>query len=108
MEISYQVTTPVKIKNANGTSQRKCACGSWLDHWKKFSQKNPGVCSVSGCGKIATLGAHVVRPLAKNEAYKTTPYIVPMCSHHNSQQDQEFDSIAPRTFVWANVAETCG
>ena len=25
-------------KNISGTSQNNCNCGSWLEHWEKFSE----------------------------------------------------------------------
>jgi len=104
----YSVEDSVKIKNVNGTADRSCKCDSWLEHWEIFSNKTTSSCSVSGCTNNATLGAHVTRPAAKNEDYKTHPYIVPMCSSHNGMHGEEFRTKENTTFVWANVAETCG
>ncbi len=108
MNIFYSVTGSVKIKNANGTSDRECECGSWIEHWENFSKKPASTCSVDGCNSKATVGAHITRPKANNEDYKTHHYIVPMCSSHNGKHGQEFRSKENTTFVWANVVETCG
>lgn len=66
------------------------------------------VCSVEGCKEKATDGAHITRPAAENEAYKTHSYIVPMCAMHNGKHGETFYSKDTVTFVWANVQETCG
>lgn len=57
---------------------------------------------------MATVGAHITRPNAKNEDYKTHSYIVPMCVEHNGKHEEEFKSRENYTFVWANVSQTCG
>ena len=108
MKKMYQSTDAVKIKNANGTADRTCKCGSWIAHWENFSQKTSKKCSVTGCSNDATLGAHTTRPLAKNNDYKTHHYIIPMCSTHNGKHGEEFLTKVNLTFVWANVKETCG
>jgi hypothetical protein len=108
MKKVYTTTDCVKIKNANGTADRECECGSWLEHWENFSGQTATKCAVSGCDNIATDGAHVTRPIAKNDDYKTHSYIVPMCKSHNGQHGAEFDTKENTTFVWANVSKTCG
>lgn len=109
MDTVYSVETKVKIKNEVGTSQRpRCSCGSWLDHWKKYSKKPPGKCCVAGCNNDATVGAHVTRPAAQNHDYRTHSYLVPMCSEHNGSHGQTFSTKEGCTFVWANVSSTCG
>jgi hypothetical protein len=109
MEAVYSVTDKVKIKNEMGTSQRpSCNCGSWLAHWEKYSKQRGAKCSVDGCNEKATVGAHVTRPAAKNEDYKTHSYIVPMCATHNGKHGEIFNSKNTVSFVWANVQGTCG
>ncbi len=108
MNTVYSCSQSVQIKNANGTATRSCSCGSWLQHWEKYSKKKATKCSVAECSKQADVGAHITRPRAKNDDYKTSPYIVPMCSSHNGQHGETFDSKEAVTFVWANVKETCG
>ncbi|MEZ8650343.1 hypothetical protein AB6D92_15305 [Vibrio splendidus] len=104
----YSVKDGVKIKNANGTGNRKCKCDSWLAHWEKYTKKTALTCCVKGCNAKATVGAHTTRPIAKNEDYKTHPYILPMCSSHNGKHGQELYSKGNVSFVWANVSQTCG
>ncbi|EJL6263672.1 hypothetical protein NTE12_005348 [Vibrio harveyi] len=110
MKKVYSVSSNVKIKNANGTADKKCKkCGSWIAHWEAYSKESAKVCSVKGCSEKKDLvGAHITRPIANNEDYKTHPYIVPMCSSHNGEHGETFESKANTTFVWANVSKTCG
>lgn len=109
MKTLYSVKDQVKIKNEVGTSRRSpCSCGSWLSHWKKYAKTSPGKCSVAGCKNDASVGAHITRPNAKIENYKTHSYIVPMCDDHNGQHGKIFTSKQNCTFVWANVSKTCG
>lgn len=108
MKKVYSVEGQVEIKNANGTAGRDCGCGTWIKHWSNYSKKKPAKCSVEGCNNNGSDGAHITRPNANNEKYKTHPYIVPMCSSHNGKHGQKFTSKTNITFVWANVAETCG
>ena len=108
MEIYYSVDDGVYIKNENGTSTRKCKCGSWLHHWELFGGQKASTCCVSKCHNDAEHGAHVTRPWANNDDYKTHVYIVPMCPQHNSQHGDSFHTKDHTTFVWANVSKTCG
>lgn len=106
----YTTETPVAVENSNGSSKRsqRCQnCGTWLDHLVRLSGKTPGNCSIEGCDKPATDGAHVLRPLARKDEYRNHSYILPMCHSHNMSTDQLI--VKPgSTFVWANVSETCG
>ncbi|EHU0329790.1 hypothetical protein RUX70_004440 [Vibrio vulnificus] len=108
MKKVYSVEGRVKIKNAKGTGDRSCKCASWIKHWEKYSNKSANKCVVDGCNNSANVGAHITRPNAKSEDYKTHPYIVPFCSSHNGKHGEEFYSKINTTFVWANVKETCG
>ena len=108
MNIVYSVEGSVKVKNENGTSKRPvCTCGSWLNHWEKFSQKKQRKCSIENCNELTYSGAHVTRPNAKNEKYKNHSYILPMCNSHNNLQGKILSTKENCTFVWANIKETC-
>lgn len=98
------VTSPkMKIKNINGTSTNTCSCGSWLEHWKKFSgQSIPTYCSEKSCTKKDLVGAHV----QKSGAYDSNWYIVPLCNSHNLSGG-ELEILDSITLVSANKAETC-
>jgi hypothetical protein len=56
----------------------------------------------------ATVGSHTLRPLAKNDNYKTHVYIIPMCSKHNGKHGKQLKVKQNTTFVYANVSKTCG
>ena len=89
-------------KNKGGTGNRKCACGSWKNHWKNNSGKLwPSICSVVGCNSPATLGAHIINSAVRGER------IVPACSSCN-QLRNEFNLKDGVTLVSANKQETCG
>lgn len=90
-------------KNVIESDERKCTCGSWKEHWKKFSIKNwPSECSVKGCGRNADLGAHVHVVGEKKE------WIVPMCIDCNNDWNKKFQLKANTILVSANKSETCG
>jgi hypothetical protein len=60
-----------KIRNINGTSQKKCNCGSWLKHWEKFSMQTASFCPVENCLEMDLNGAHVQKDDSKE---KTGPF----------------------------------
>ena len=88
-------------KNKVGTAERACKCGSWKNHWIKFSGKSwPSTCSVSGCNNKATVGAHVYNKNVSGEK------IIPACDSCNKRADA-FSLKAGVTLVSANKSETC-
>jgi hypothetical protein len=98
---SFSRRMPVKIKNINGTSQRKCPCGSWLSHWEYFSRQTVRYCSEVSCLGQDLVGAHVQKAWG-DDAW----YIVPLCSTHN-QYDGWLDISDATTLVSANKGKTC-
>ena len=95
------------LRNQNGTSDRSCYCGSWIDHWKNYTgSENAAVCVVAGCMKQPTIGAHV--EFAKVEKQKGFSYIAPMCVEHNNARGGEFLSRPGIRLARGNVVETCG
>lgn len=109
-KIMYTANESVTVKNANGTAGKTCPnCGTWLNHWNKYSSYSATTCSIENCDNEAEVGAHVLRPYAKNADYQTRPYIIPMCKTHNGQSSNiEMKTKTDVDFVWANVKETCG
>lgn len=94
--------TAFNWKNKGGTGKRTCKCGSWKNHWLKFSKKPwPSQCSVYGCTNPPTLGAHIINTNVIGEK------IVPMCESCNKLSGV-FDLKGGITLVEANVANTCG
>ena len=93
--------TAIDWANKKGTGDRSCSCGTWKDHWLKYSNKSwPSNCSVRGCTNSPTLGAHIYNSAVAGEK------IIPMCSSCNGL-DSKFDLNADVTLVSANKAETC-
>ena len=64
----------------NGTSPNKCKCGSWIQHWEIFGQRNAIVCAAKTCIETDLVGAHVQKDVNNDNAW----YIVPFCEEHNS------------------------
>ena len=110
MNTAYSVKGEVSIRNENGTARfNDDNCGSWIQHWKNYGGNDDfPLCCVKGCNNFAEHGAHVTRPNAKNEYYKTHFYIVPMCAHHNGMHGKILTAVAETVFVRANQSETCG
>lgn len=95
----------MKVKNINGTSDNKCHCESWLDHWKNFSQvHNPKYCVEKTCIKAPKHGAHV----QKDQLGDSNWYIVPLCVTHNLRKGEEIEISDNTILVRANVSLTCG
>jgi hypothetical protein len=70
-----------KVKNLKGTTGKLCApCGSWIDHWKDRTGSTRSNCGVRGCGKPATVGAHVKKTHGLAHGHH---YIAPMCHSCN-------------------------
>lgn len=95
----------MKVKNINGTSQNTCRCGSWLEHWKKFSgQTLPTHCPESSCTQKPEVGAHIQKDGSSDDSW----YIVPLCTTHNGQKGKSLEISNSVKLVSANVSTTCG
>lgn len=90
------------IKNINGTYQAKCVCGSWLNHWKRFSGQTITYCPVIGCMNKDLVGAHVQKAYGMDSRW----YIFPLCNAHN-QSKNELNVSDAYKLVSANKKETC-
>lgn len=90
-----------KIKNINGTSDNKCVCGSWLNHYRENGGSSSVFCSEKDCIKKDLVGSHV----QKHDSTDTNWYIVPLCDAHN--KSKEVLDIGSRVLVSANKALTC-
>lgn len=91
----------MKVKNATGTGDRSCSCGTWLDHCRKQGGSTSTLCVVTTCYKAAEVGAHI------KKVGDTIEYIVPFCKGHNG--DSSVLEIPDSTaLARASVAETCG
>jgi|SRR5690348_3409430 len=95
----------MRVTNINGTSLNKCSCGSWLDHWVKFSrQPLPSYCTQTICLQKPEVGAHVQKAGSTDQSW----YIVPLCKAHNGKTGESIDILDSTVFVSANVQKTCG
>lgn len=95
----------MKVKNINGTSANICKCGTWLEHWKKFSNQHlPGSCPVANCTQKPEVGAHVQKDSSTDSSW----YIVPFCKAHNAEKGKSLFISDSITLVSANVSITCG
>ena len=95
----------MKVKNIKGTSEKTCNCGSWLDHWTKFSgQQLPQSCREIRCAQKPEVGAHV----QKADSTDSKTYIVPLCKTHNAETDKTLEIMDSTVLVSANISETCG
>ncbi len=115
-------------KNQQGTGERApCSCDSWMKHWENYYSGTginkfmgihpqpiwPTECSVFGCSKKPTLGAHVIKLNCKLGDIVINPHlyigeqIVPMCISCNNDRSQEFNLKVGVVCVSANINETC-
>jgi len=92
----------MKIRNINGTSDSACACGSWLQHWKKFSGQKTTFCLAVGCMEKDLAGAHVQKADARDDGW----YIYPLCNFHN-QRSKELKVSDGYKLVPADKAAAC-
>ena len=92
----------MRVTNINGTSQNKCSCGSWLQHWKNFSGQTATICRALGCSRTDLVGAHV----QKDVNYDDKWYIVPFCNSHN-RSTGSVELVAGTNLVSANKSLTC-
>ncbi len=95
----------MKVKNINGTSDNTCKCGSWLEHWKKFSKRDlPTFCPEEKCTQKPEVGAHVQKDGGSDSSW----YIVPLCKTHNGETGKSLTISDFVHLVSANVSTTCG
>ncbi len=98
--------TKIGWKNKGGTGKRRCRCISWGKHWLNYNNYEPSWptrCSVLGCRKPPTLGAHVINPKHEDKGEQ----IIPMCASCN-KSEEAFNLRNNVRFAIANVAKTCG
>ena len=93
----------MKLKNINGITDTTCQCGSWLDHWKKFSGQSVVFCTERTCTNSDLVGGHV----KKADGFDDDFYIFPLCNRHNQSSGilEVSDSYA---LVSARMSQTCG
>ena len=93
----------VRVKNAEGYEHNGCRCGTWFDHWKKFSHVKIQRCVVVGCSNIDLIGC----PVTKSNPQDNGIYIIPLCNEH-SKKTEELKILPSCPFVSADLEMTCG
>lgn len=69
------------VINVRNTSGRGCNCGSWIHHYRRFSGSTRQVCAALGCGRQASVGAHVqIVDRRSSRAWGIVPLCV-SCNH---------------------------
>lgn len=95
----------MRVTNINGTQDNVCRCGSWIEHWKNYSnQPLPVYCPVAACMAKPEVGAHVQREDSSDGRW----YIIPLCNAHNHTTDRSLEVSNNLVLVSANVGQTCG
>jgi len=95
----------MKVVNINGTSDKTCKCGSWLEHWKNFSgQALSTYCPEKTCTQKPEVGAHVQKDSSSDKSW----YIIPLCKRHNGETGKSLEVSDSIKLVSANVSNTCG
>jgi len=96
----------IRVININGADGLECRCGSWLDHWLKYSgQALPRYCSEAGCYLRPEAGAPVQRDGGSNDPEW---YIIPVCHAHNAKKGEAFKINDSIKLVPANVDKASG
>ena len=93
----------MKVENIENRSNETCKCGSWLQHWKNYSDESVSHCSASGCENPVEVGVHV----QKADSHDKNWYVVPFCSTHG-HSTYHVDLVFSTKLVPANQSETCG
>jgi len=96
----------VKIRNRNGTADKRCSCGTWKQHWMNVTGRRwPKTCGVLGCRNDAELGAHVQLDDGRS---KERWYILPMCRPCNGKKHNLEAKMDKRYYLaWARKSKTC-
>jgi hypothetical protein len=92
----------MKVEQISYHKDETCACGSWLDHWYKFSDVEIHHCQASQCEEPVFCGAHV----RKADSHDRNWYIVPLCETH-SHSTYHVDMIMGTPLVLADASQTC-
>jgi hypothetical protein len=93
----------VKIKNINGTVDKDCKCGGWLQHWDRFSGQEPTYCPVQDCMTQIEIAAHVQKDSLTDNGW----YIIPLCQKHNAKKGESLNVNENVKLVSANVKGAC-
>jgi hypothetical protein len=94
-----------KVRHVAGTSDRTCGCGTWLEHFRKFTTgKTPLLCPVTDCFGNVEVGAHVYVLDSRGDT-DMREFIVPMC-HSCNQTEVDLWIAGTIMHVTANKTKT--
>jgi|ERR1035437_7790800 hypothetical protein len=92
-----------KVKPLENQPEKKCICGSWMNHWKVFSHQQIMMCVAAHCSGTDLTGVHVQR----TDPDDTRIYVVPLCEKHG--KSKEAIEISDHTkLITADITKTCG
>jgi hypothetical protein len=77
----------MKVRNLNGTSQLKCASGTWLAHWEDVCGQNAFLCSTKDCIETPSAGGLVQRDALIDRTW----YVIPLCDECNKRTRQDLE-----------------
>lgn len=90
------------VHNTAGT-ECNCGCGSWLNHWERYAEQTPVLCSNLFCMGDAETGGFVI----KEGDTETVRYVIPLCVPCTEKPDPFV--IRPSTrFIPAAKKMNCG
>jgi hypothetical protein len=92
----------MRVININKTLENTCRCGSWLQHWIKFSGRQTGICNAFGCFRSDLAGALV----QKDTSYDMDWYVIPFCTLHNGSTIP-IEVVSGTVLVPVNKQMTC-
>lgn len=94
----------MNVRNVNGIGGYSCKCGSWLDHWRNFSEQPvPKYCPELGCLEKPEIGAHV----QKDSTIDAGWYIIPLCKDHYGLNGKTLKIDDSMALVPANICVIC-
>ena len=93
----------MEVTNINGKVDDTCRCGSWLEHWRKFTWDKRPFCSVVGCRERQTVGVLVQKVYPADGFW----YVVPVCPEHSRAHGTLIIG-ENYPIVSADVSQTCG
>jgi len=95
---------PVIVKNINRIEPALCQCGSWLRHWRNFSNgAMPNFCAEATCLDKPTVGALVQTDRTTDRSW----YVIPLCGEH-AKATHPLRVADITCFVPADISATCG
>lgn len=93
----------MRVLNLSEAGGGGCGCGTWLEHWERFSCQKANFCAVIGCDHKPETGAKV-----QKEGEPAAVYIVPLCRACAARHGQWLEIANGIHLVTTSLQETCG